>query len=106
MSTASPWKNNPYVIGTPIADRQLFFGREVLLQFIDDNLRQGTKMILLYGQRRIGKSSVLAQIPAFIDFDRFCCVSFDLQNQGNRPLGQVLHSLATAIVEQLEEDSL
>jgi tetratricopeptide (TPR) repeat protein len=106
MSTASPWKRNPYVIGVPIADRQLFFGREVLLQFIEDNLRQGTTMILLYGQRRIGKSSVLAQIPAFIGSEQFCWVSFDWQNQGNRPLGHVLHALATAIVEQLEADFL
>ncbi|WP_416670927.1 tetratricopeptide repeat protein [Egbenema bharatensis] len=104
MIASTAWKGNPYVIGTPIDDTQMFFGRETLLQFIDDNLRQGARIVLLYGQRRIGKSSVLAQIPNFIEPDQFCFVSFDLQNQGKRMLGEVLHSLALTIVEQLEDE--
>ncbi|PSB18906.1 hypothetical protein C7B76_07765 [filamentous cyanobacterium CCP2] len=105
MTASTAWKGNPYVIGTPIDDTQMFFGRETLLQFIDDNLRQGARVVLLYGQRRIGKSSVLAQIPKFIEQDQFYFVSFDLQNQGRRMLGEVLYSLAHAIVEQLEDDN-
>jgi tetratricopeptide (TPR) repeat protein len=104
MTASTAWKGNPYVIGTPIDDKRMFFGRETLLQFIDDNLRQGARVILLYGQRRIGKSSVLAQIPNFIESDQFYFVSFDLQNQSRRLLGEVLHSLANAIVEHLEDD--
>jgi tetratricopeptide (TPR) repeat protein len=104
MTASTTWQGNPYVIGTPIDDRQMFFGRETLLQFIDDNLQQGARVILLYGQRRIGKSSVLAQIPNFIEPNQFYFVSFDLQNQGRRLLGEVLHSLANAIVEHLEDD--
>lgn len=104
MVASTAWKGNPYVIGTPIDDKRMFFGRESALRFIEDNLRQGAKVILLYGQRRIGKSSVLAQIPEFIGQDQFYFVPFDLQNQGKRLLGQVLYSLSTVIVERLEDD--
>jgi WD40 repeat protein len=59
-------RRNPYIIGRPISESELFFGRESLFAFIEDNLKQGAKVIVLHGQRRIGKSSVLSQIPNFV----------------------------------------
>ncbi len=59
-------RRNPYIIGRPISEPELFFGRESLFAFIEDNLKQNAKVILLHGQRRIGKSSVLSQIPNFV----------------------------------------
>ena len=54
--------NNPYIIGRPITEPDKFFGRENLFKSINDNLDNNQKIILLFGQRRIGKSSVLAQV--------------------------------------------
>ncbi|MFM6782939.1 MAG: ATP-binding protein, partial [Dolichospermum sp.] len=74
---------NPYIIGRPIYETENFFGRETLFNFINDNLENDQKTILLFGQRRIGKSSVLSQISRFIPEDRYFCVIFDLQDKDN-----------------------
>lgn len=69
---------NPYVVGTPVRSASMFYGRVEDLRWIDERLTQpGNEMILLYGQRRIGKTSLLHQIrnqrdtgtilPVFVD---------------------------------------
>ncbi|WP_138502303.1 ATP-binding protein [Nostoc sp. PA-18-2419] len=101
---------NPYIIGRPIreGERSKFFGRENLLNFIQDNLSQGVKTILLHGQRRIGKTSVLIQIPNLIKSNEFIFIQFDLQDKIQSSLSNIIHDLATAITEQvgIEVDNL
>jgi len=104
MASSALLKKNPYVIGVPIHDRHLFFGREELFAFIRDNLLQGARVILLSGQRRIGKSSVLLQIPEAVALPEFCFVSFDLQALTRAPLAEVLSELAEQIVNRLQLD--
>ncbi|HET9384915.1 MAG TPA: ATP-binding protein [Gemmatimonadales bacterium] len=69
---------NPYVVGNPVRSSSMFYGRQEDLRWIDERLSQpGNEMILLYGQRRIGKTSLLHQIrnqrergsilPVFVD---------------------------------------
>ncbi|WP_333484362.1 ABC transporter substrate-binding protein [Microcoleus sp. K1-B6] len=94
-------QKNPYIVGTPIEEPEKFFGRESLFSFIDDNLRQNVQVILLHGQRRIGKSSVLKQIPNFVGNNEFIFVRFDLQDQGQSNLSSILHYLAREIVDHL-----
>ncbi len=54
---------NPYVVGTPIRTSNMFYGRQEDLSWISDRLeRAGNIMILLYGARRVGKTSLLHQI--------------------------------------------
>jgi len=48
---------NPYIVGTPVFDRHLFFGRETLAQRALDLL--DSQSIQLTGERRIGKTSFL-----------------------------------------------
>jgi ABC-type branched-subunit amino acid transport system substrate-binding protein len=92
---------NPYIVGTPIDRPDKFFGRESLFGFIDDNLRQNVQVILLHGQRRIGKSSVLKQIPNNVGNNEFIFVRFDLQDQSQSTLRSILHCLAKEIVDRL-----
>jgi tetratricopeptide (TPR) repeat protein len=94
--------NNPYIIGRPINEPEKFFGRETLFKFINDNLEVEQKTILLFGQRRIGKSSILSQIPKFIQQDKYFFVIFDLQDKFNLPLSDVLYDLAGKIIESLD----
>jgi len=56
---------NPYVAGTPLeAGSPLFFGREDLFNFIEENLNAAHRNnLVLIGQRRTGKSSLLKQLP-------------------------------------------
>ena len=69
---------NPYVVGNPIHHGSMFFGRADDVTWIKDHLQQaGNELILLTGQRRIGKTSLLRHvkrlkselklIPFFID---------------------------------------
>ncbi|MBD2487472.1 ABC transporter substrate-binding protein [Aulosira sp. FACHB-615] len=97
---------NPYIIGIPIEEPEKFFGRKDLFAVIQDNLRQNVQLISLYGQRRIGKSSVLKQIPKNIDRDsqEFIFVNFDCQDATNCSIHELIHKIARAIVEKLKKD--
>ncbi|NER24104.1 MAG: AAA family ATPase [Symploca sp. SIO1C2] len=93
---------NPYIIGRPITEQEMFFGRESLFESIEDNLNNSEHIILLQGQRRIGKSSLLSQIPYFIDKDKFKFVLFDLQDKSHLPLSNILYDLAIEIIDYLD----
>jgi tetratricopeptide (TPR) repeat protein len=95
---------NPYAIGGALADARgsSFVGREEIFEFVQSAMASTHRVpILLFGQRRIGKSSVLRQLPRFLPED-YLCVNFDLQGKGSMELDQVLFGLARAITEQLE----
>jgi tetratricopeptide (TPR) repeat protein len=96
-------RNNPYIIGPPISDPKRFFGRTSLFDFVRSNLLSGARVILLHGQRRIGKSSVLAQIPAIEGLADFVFASLDLQYVSNEPLWAILHKLGLAIAAAAEK---
>ncbi|MEG5062301.1 ABC transporter substrate-binding protein [Microcoleus sp. B3-A4] len=102
---SSPVRRNPYIIGRPINEPELFVGRESIFRFVEDNLRRGEKVILLDGQRRIGKSSVLRNIPKFVALDEFVFVPFDLQDYSQEQLSSILVALAKEIIEHLELDA-
>ncbi|MFN5956083.1 MAG: ABC transporter substrate-binding protein [Dolichospermum sp.] len=101
-------QRNPYIIGSVIDKPDQFFGRQSLFEFIKDTLQQNTPLILLYGQRRIGKSSVLKQIPQKISYseDQFIFIDFDIQvfvgDNQKHPINQILHYLAKRIGEEIE----
>lgn len=101
-------QRNPYIIGSVIDEPDNFFGRQSLFDFIKDNLQQNTPLILLYGQRRIGKSSVLKQIPQKISYseDQFIFIDFDIQvfvgDNQKHPINQIVHCLAKRIGEEIE----
>lgn len=55
---------NPYIFGAPVKTRDMFFGREDVFAFLQEHLT-GTyqdNVIMLYGQRRTGKTSILYQL--------------------------------------------
>lgn len=95
-------QRNPYIIGRPISEPEKFFGRQEQLAFIEENLRRGEKVILLHGQRRIGKSSLLQNIPKLVKVDKSAFVSFDLEYHSQENLENLLENLAETIVEQLK----
>ena len=51
---------NPYVAGAPVIDENLFFGRDRLLERILQTIHNNS--LLLYGERRIGKTSLQHQL--------------------------------------------
>ncbi|HSF14539.1 MAG TPA: ATP-binding protein [Vicinamibacteria bacterium] len=51
---------NPYVAGAPVLDESLFFGRARLIDRILQTIHNNS--LLLYGERRIGKTSIQHQL--------------------------------------------
>ena len=100
--TDSVARRNPYIIGRPIDEQELFVGREGLFRFIEDNLRQGEQAILLHGQRRIGKSSIIRNIPKFVALDEFLFVPFDLEHYTRDNISNIFFEMAQEIVEHLQ----
>ena len=90
---------NPFVAGGAIGDPggQGFFGRAKVFGFVRSALNSVQRSpILLIGQRRIGKSSVLRQLPNHLP-PEYCCIYFDLQGKDLMRLDDVLYGLARAI---------
>ncbi|MGD9094209.1 MAG: ATP-binding protein, partial [Anaerolineales bacterium] len=90
---------NPYTVGNPIKEQGGFFGRQDVFKKVMDVLRQpSSNGIVLYGQRRIGKTTVLLQLHRqFAKDARFTPVYFDLQDKASLSLGEVLYQLAQHI---------
>lgn len=55
---------NPYIVGNPIKSRAMFFGREDDFAFIQKKIGDGrsNQIVVLCGERRSGKTSILFQI--------------------------------------------
>lgn len=98
---------NPYIIGIPIREAEKFFGREEVFNLIAENLLQNVQLTLLYGQRRIGKSSVLNLIPTIIpqkiSRDEFIFIEFDFQAIGTLPNAEILSRIAHEVLNKLED---
>jgi branched-chain amino acid transport system substrate-binding protein len=94
---------NPYIIGRPIDYRESLFGRESIFQLVQENLQQSQQLLLLYGQRRIGKSSIILSIPQQLaELNEFVFVTFELSFYSQQPWSSILAALAQAIVDNLE----
>ncbi len=55
---------NPYIVGNPIKSKEMFFGREDDFQFVAKKIGEGkaNQILVLCGERRSGKTSILFQI--------------------------------------------
>ncbi len=96
-------RKNPYIIGRPVNEPDRFFNREDLLEFVAVNLNQGARAIILHGQRRIGKSSVLAQIPFAMADEPYTFIPLSLEGKSQKSLAVVLHELAKETIYTLDE---
>jgi AAA domain len=71
---------NPYSTGTPIHDSNMFYGREADVAFLQDNLTRSAKtVIVLYGQRRSGKTTLLLKLITSSTFGDNVPVLVDMQ---------------------------
>lgn len=94
---------NPYIAGDPIRSEQKFFGREDVLRRVKNVLQNPTtNAIVLFGQRRIGKTSILLQLAnRLLKEGTYTPVYFDLQDKASKPLAGLLYDLACGINEAL-----
>ena len=92
---------NPYIAGRSLGQDRGFFGREDIIQMVSNDLQSPDRSaVVLFGQRRIGKTSILLQLRRRLTKDGFVPVYFDLMERATAPLGAVLFELAVVIGEQ------
>ncbi len=96
---------NPYIAGAPVVEASMFFGREDVFDWIERNLagKYVDHILVLHGQRRVGKTSVLKQIPNFLP-EKYIQVFFDLQGRTNTTLDRFLWWLAREIARTLKQE--
>lgn len=93
---------NPYVVGAPLSGSQGFYGREEVFRFVNETLAVPVQnVIVLYGQRRIGKTSLLHQLVKRME-GNFHAVLFDLQGKGQHDLPALLRDLSEVIARSLK----
>ncbi|MBS9383434.1 MAG: ABC transporter substrate-binding protein [Dolichospermum sp. BR01] len=106
MINSPKFRQNPYIIGRPV-NRELFFGRESLFSSIQNNIQDNQNIIWLHGQRRIGKSSVMKNIPDKCnDLNKSVFVAFNLQSYSQESLSTILADLAKEIVSELDDKNI
>ncbi len=95
----APIQSNPYIAGNPVRSADMFFGREEEFQFIRARLQgeQQGCVIVLCGERRIGKTSILYQILNGRLGPNFAPVFLDMQGMVVRKDGEFLEELAAKI---------
>ncbi len=92
---------NPYVVGRQLQGKREFFGRQDTLDRIKKDLDNfTTNTLVLFGQRRIGKTSILGQLEQTLPVANYLSIFFDLQYYTNSPLNQILADLVDKIAEK------
>ncbi len=96
---------NPYIAGAPVTEQRMFFGREDVFDWIERSLsgQYADHILVVHGQRRVGKTSVLKQLPNRLP-RRYVPVFFDLQGRTHTTLDRFLWWLAREIVRVLKQD--
>src|SRR5215813_8887382 len=99
--TAKTALRNPYIAGRALGQQQGFFGRKDILRVVETKLNTvDQNALVLFGQRRIGKTSILLQLQRRLPSPPFLPVYFDMMDRARRSLGQVLFEIATTIAEE------
>jgi hypothetical protein len=97
----------PYVTGMPLKTDHLFVGRADVFAYIREHLfgAYQNNIIVLHGQRRTGKTSILYRLKKVLA-DTHICVLVDMQGKAARGTLDFLYSLADDIVYALDDHDL
>jgi outer membrane protein assembly factor BamB len=95
---------NPYLPGTPLRqDSTLFYGREELFAFIEENAARLSQrnVLILFGQRRTGKTSIMLRLQQHLP-ENILPVYIDCQSLGvTQGMPALLSDLAWQIADAL-----
>jgi hypothetical protein len=96
---------NPYIAGNPVTGEAMFFGREDVFSFVRQALtgQHRDNVIVLYGQRRTGKTSTLYQMRRHLD-ERYLCLFVDLHGLALNGIEGFLWELANTITRALRKE--
>ncbi|MBI5499686.1 MAG: ATP-binding protein [Deltaproteobacteria bacterium] len=91
MADYRPIGEQPYGVAGPVSDARMWFGREDLLEFLREELVRppelgGAALVVVWGARGIGKSSLLARIAGGTFGAKAFPIAIDLEREP-RPSG-------------------
>lgn len=94
----------PYVTGTPLKTDDVFVGRDDVFGFVQEMLvgAHQNNVVILHGQRRTGKTSVLYRLPHLLAETHYA-VLIDMQGKPARGEAEFLYAIADDIVFTLED---
>ena len=95
---------NPYSTGTPVHDNEMFYGREEDLLALQDNLARtpAQTVMLLYGQRRTGKTTLLLHLANTSVLGEHIPILIDMQRESyNIDATKFLHNIAYYIAQAM-----
>lgn len=95
---------NPYTCGTPVQNKDMFYGHEEDLMALKETLSftSGNMIVVLYGQRRSGKSSLLYQLLNTTILEPHVPVYIDMQGESlGISTSRFLRNMAFAIFRYL-----
>ncbi len=97
----------PYVTGTPLKTKEMFFGRQDVFTYVREHLLGAyqNNIIVLHGQRRTGKTSVLYRLPEILRNTHYC-VLLDMQGMAVRSDSELFYTLSDEIAYALEREGI
>lgn len=103
----SPYPN-PYIAGNPIdpiSNRSMFFGRSDIVQMISREIKEPSQKpsLLLYGRRRMGKTSALLNLGRFIRDFNIIHIFISAQDIKYRTDSELTFNLIKQVIEKLRE---
>src|SRR6185436_19714258 len=78
----TPIAPNPFIVGNPVRDRAMFFGRETEFELVRKRFQDSNHggLLVFCGERRSGKTSILFQILDKRLGPDFIAVLIDMQS--------------------------
>ncbi|MEI6442773.1 MAG: N-6 DNA methylase [Nostocales cyanobacterium ELA583] len=100
-STPTNLGASPYIVGKPIERKEMFYGRDDVIEQIKDLLNDDTQsnVILLEGNRRTGKTSILKQLNQPENLPNWLMVECSLQGADSMATHHVFRLFARKIWE-------
>ncbi len=93
---------NPYIVGPPVTGTSLYGRRETFRFVLETLATPANRLIVLYGQRRVGKTSILQELHLNRLSDAgFYSAYFNPQGVVRAPFAVAVHEMAAAIAETL-----
>ena len=94
---------NPYAAGLPVEDRRMFKGRDQLIGELVETVADSRGSVVVYGQKRAGKSSVLFHLKEAFTQPNLA-VNFSIQDlTGTVSFADLLYKIGREFYETLSE---
>lgn len=102
----TPIRPNPYIVGNPVRNPKMFFGRETEFQEVVRRFKPSAEgaLMVFCGERRSGKTSILFQILDGRLGPEFIPVLIDMQSMAVEGEIEFLSRIASEIVNQLDRE--